>query len=187
MNFAKTITALALSALLGACGSSDRFSAPTPAIEQSQRIAFRSIEVRDVSLPSYAAADEIHTQTPDGTMVSSKKTLWGDAPERAVALDMALALSKMTGARVASEPWPLEAYPQARLELRFAQLIAGTDGIFRTSGQYFVAVLDGGAERSGLFDLTLAYDPAGGPNAIAAARTQIIVDLARFIARDGLR
>jgi hypothetical protein len=44
-----------------------------------------------------------------------------------------------------------------------------------------------GRERSGFFDLSVAFDPSAGPQAIAVARGQVILDLARFIARNGLR
>ena len=36
-------------------------------------------------------------------------------------------------------------------------------------------------------DLSVPFDPAGGPSAIAAARGQAILDLALFVARNGLR
>jgi len=94
----------------------------------------------------------------------------------------------MTGRRIAAEPWPFEAYPDAKLELRFAELVATTTGQFKASGQYFVAVREeDGRERSGLFNQTVAFDPEGGPAAIAAARGQLILDLATFIAKKGLR
>ena len=64
--------------------------------------------------------------------------------------------------------------------------MAGTDGVFRATGQYFVGVYQG-RERSGVFDLAVAYDPKGGPTAIAQARGQIILDLAKYLAREGLR
>ncbi|MGJ8546311.1 MAG: PqiC family protein [Sulfitobacter sp.] len=182
----KKLATLGLLSLLAACSASERFAAPAPVVDRNQRIGFASVEVRDVSLPSYAAADEIHVQSPDGKLSTESGALWADTPDRAVAMDVALALSRMSGARVAAEPWPLEAYPQARLELRFSDLVAGSDGQFRASGQYFVAVLDGGRERSGLFNLAVPFDPAGGPAAIVAARGQLMVDLARFIAKDGL-
>jgi len=66
-------------------------------------------------------------------------------------------------------------------------LLAAETGQFRASGQYFVAVSTGGSERSGLFDLTVAFDPKGGPAAIAAARGQLILDLASYIAKNGLK
>lgn len=171
---------------LAACGAPERFAVAPPPITEKLRIAFGSVEVRDVSLPSYAASDEIHTQTDDGTLVSSSDVLWADAPERAIALELSQNLARLTDRRIASEPWPFEAFPDARLEVRFAELVATTSGVFSTSGQYFVAV-ENGRERSGLFDLAVPFDPAGGPNAIARARGQLILDLAEYIARNGLR
>lgn len=178
------VGALALTACTAA---PDRYVVPNAEVSERQRIAFRAVEIRDISLPAYAASDEISQQTTDGTVTSDGATLWADTPDRAVALELARHLSRLSGARVASAPWPLESFPDARLELRFENLVAETTGQFRASGQYFVAVTEGRRERSGLFDLTVAFDPAGGAQAIAAARGQIILDLARFIAADGLR
>ncbi len=172
-------------ALLAACGAPDRIAVQAPDVTQSVPIRFGSVEVKDVSLPSYAAADEIAMQAPDGTLTTSD-VLWGDAPERAVGLELSRNLARLTSSRIASEPWPFEQEPAARLDVRFADLVAGTDGVFRASGQYFVGVYQG-RERSGLFDLAEPYDPKGGVSAIARARGQIILDLAEFIARDGLR
>lgn len=174
--------------LLGlvACGTPDRFAVTAPVVTETMRIAFASVEVRDVSLPSYAAADEIAIQAEDGTLTTSANVLWADAPERAIALELSRNLARLTKRRIASEPWPFEAFPDARLEVRFSDLVATASGEFRTSGQYFVAVEEG-RERSGLFELSVAYDPAGGPGAIAQARGQLILDLAEFIAREGLR
>ena len=154
MTFVKPIAAAAALAFLTACGTPDSISVQSPAISETMRIGFRSVEVKDVSLPGYAAADEI--------------------------------LARLTRARIASEPWPFEEEAAATLDVRFADLVAGTDGVFRATGQYFVGVF-GGRERSGLFDLTVPYDADGGPTAIARARGQIILDLAKFIAQDGLR
>ena len=172
---------------LGACGSPERFAVSPPQITEKIRIGFASVEVRDVSLPSYAAADEIAIRAEDGTLNTSSDVLWADAPERAIALELSRNLARLTSRRVASEPWPFEEYAVARLEIRFAELIATTTGEFQTSGQYFVSVRDGGRERSGLFDLRVSYDPKGGPNALAAARGQLILDLASHVAKKGLR
>ncbi len=172
---------------LAACGNADRFAVRPPAVTEQVRISFGSVEVRDVSLPSYAAADEISMQAEDGTLKSSKTVLWADAPERAVALELSQNLARMTGRRVASEPWPFEELPDARVEIRFSELVASASGEFRTSGQYFVGVSDGRRERSGLFDLSVGFDPKGGPNAIAAARGQLILDLSTYVAKNGLK
>lgn len=172
---------------LTACGTNaDRYTAAAPAVTQSVAIGFGSVEIREVSLPTYAAADEIHQQAEGGVLKSDTAVLWADAPERAIALDLARNLSKLTGARVASDPWPFEAFPDARLEVRFEDLLPGADGVLRAAGQYFVGVEEG-RERAGLFDLSVPFAVEGGPAAIAAARGQIILDLAEFIARNGLR
>tara|TARA_R110002124_G_scaffold212825_1_gene378893 strand:- start:255 stop:821 length:567 start_codon:yes stop_codon:yes gene_type:complete len=187
MRYSQRALGFGLVLFLAACGdNSTSFAVTAPPVTEKQRIAFASVEVRDVSLPSYAAADEIAVQAEDGTLTSSSDVLWADAPERAIALELSQNLARMTGRRVASEPWPFQAYPDARLEVRFAELVAKASGEFHTSGQYFVAVTDGRRERSGLFDLSVAYNPEGGPGAIAAARGQLILDLARYIARDGM-
>lgn len=69
--------------------------------------------------------------------------LCADAPGRAVALELTRNLSRPTGARVASEPWPFEAFPDARLEVRFENLLASATGQYRAASQYFVGVTGG--------------------------------------------
>ncbi|MEP2640671.1 ABC-type transport auxiliary lipoprotein family protein [Roseobacter sp.] len=181
------VTTLLCSALLACTATPDRYVVPNTQATDRQRIGFRAVEIREVSLPTYAASDEITRQGPDGALVSDGAVLWADTPERAVALELARHLTQLSGARVASAPWPFEGSPDARLELRFETLVANDEGAFHASGQYFVAVSDGRAERSGLFDLTVPFDPAAGPPAIAAARGQAILDVARFVAVNGLR
>lgn len=187
MGYLKPIlfgTALAL----GACGAApELYPVTPPKVTQTQKIAFRAVEVRNVSLPTYASATEIAIEDAEGKLVLDSAVQWADSPERAVALELTRHLAGLSGARVASEPWPFEAFPDARLDVRFESLIARTDGQFLAIGQYFVSVADGGRERSGLFDLAVAFDPEGGPQAIAAARGQVIFDLALYIARNGLR
>ena len=172
---------------LAACGAAtERYIVAAPQATERQRIAFRAVEIRDVSLPAYAADDEIVRRATDGRVLSDG-VLWADTPDRAVALELSRHLALITGARVASNPWPFEALPDARLDLRFETLVADETGSYRASGQYFVAVGDGRPERSGLFDLTVAFDPEAGPAAVAAARGQIILDLAGDLARRALR
>jgi uncharacterized lipoprotein YmbA len=173
---------------LAACGTApDRYAVTPPPVTERQRIAFSSLEVRDVSLPAYAAADEITLLGADGRLQSDGGVLWADTPSRSVALELSRNLAQLTGARIASEPWPFDALPDARLDVRFETLLAGADGAYRAIGQYFVATDVAGRERSGFFDLSVAFDPDAGPQAIAVARGQVILDLARFIARNGLR
>ena len=186
MTFARFFAAIGLVFFVAACSEAERFAVRPPAITDSVPISFASVEVRDVSLPSYAAADEIHLQTRSGVLVSSSDVLWADSPERSIALELSQNLARLTRRNIASEPWPFEDFPEARLEVRFSELMASEQGTFRTSGQYFVSGGEG-RERSGLFDLSVPFNPEGGPNAIAAARGRLILDLSIFIARNGLR
>ncbi|MEM1075832.1 MAG: ABC-type transport auxiliary lipoprotein family protein [Pseudomonadota bacterium] len=174
--------------VLASCGApAERYAVNPPAVTQNQRIIFGAVELREVSLPAYAASDEIALRDATGLVSSEGAVLWADTPDRAIALELSRHLVQITRARVASSPWPFETPPDARVDLRFETLIAGADGRYHATGQYFVAVSDGGRERSGLFDLSVPFDPEAGPPAIAAARGQIILDLAEFLARDGLR
>lgn len=183
----RLLTVVVLGLGLAACTVPDRYVAPAPQATQNQRIAFRAVELREVSLPAYAASDEIAVLGADGRVASDGAVLWADTPDRAIALELSRHLAQITGARVASAPWPFEAFPDARLDVRFETFVARADGQFEASGQFFVAVPDGARERSGFFRETVPYDPAGGPAAIATARAQAVLNLAAFIARNGLR
>ncbi|WP_223421934.1 PqiC family protein [Tateyamaria pelophila] len=187
MRILKFILIGATFALTACTTPPELYPVTPPKATQTQRIAFQMLEVRKVSLPTYASATEISLQNAEGRLVSSSGVQWADSPERAIALELALHLGTLSGAKVASEPWPLEAFPDARLDVRFESLIARADGQFRTTGQYFVSVADGGRERSGMFDLSVPFDPEAGPRAIVVARGQVILDLALYIARNGLR
>ena len=185
---ALTPTAVAAALLLGACGgTANLYSVPAPTTTEHIAIGFRTVEVREVSLPEYAAADTIAIQGANGVVVADDDIRWADLPERAVSLELTRHLTRLSGAQVASEPWPFESYPDATVEVRFETLLAGADGVFRGSGQYFVSSEDGRRDHAHLFDLTVPYPLDGGPNAIATARGQLILNLARDIARTGLR
>ncbi|MEM6407789.1 MAG: ABC-type transport auxiliary lipoprotein family protein [Pseudomonadota bacterium] len=174
-------------AVLAGCASdAQRFTAPAPDVAESVSIRYAAVEIRDVTLPTYAAAEEITRQDENGVLQSNADILWADAPERAIGLELARNLARLTGARVASDPWPFEAFPDARLDIRFEELLAGADGRYRASGQYFVAVEDG-AERAGLFTLSRPIAPQAAPAALAATRKLLVLDVAEFIARNGLR
>lgn len=178
---------MAVVMLAGCAEAPIRYTVPSPIVGETIRIAYRSVEVRDVSLPTYAASDEIHVEGEDGALQSSTSVLWADNPERAVSLALARNLAEVTKAKVANEPWPFESFAQARVEVRIEQMLASKLGVFRLQGQYFVSGSDDARERSGLFELSRPYDFEAGPRAIAAARGEVILELAREIARSGLR
>jgi uncharacterized lipoprotein YmbA len=176
--------------LLAACGGdpAQRFAVPQVAPAESVRIGFSSIEVRDVTLPTYAQSEEISIEGLDGAITSSSSLLWADDPGRAATLELARALATITDVPVAAEPWPFEPYPAVRVEVRVEEFIASLAGEFRLSGQYFVAALDGSRrDRARLFDVSVPLVPEATPAQIAAARGQAMGDLAILIAREGLR
>lgn len=181
--------AFLIPALLAGCGAStpDRFDVTTPEITEHIGIAYRTLEIRDVSLPTYADSDEITRQDPSGRLVSDAAVLWADTPSRAVGLELTRHLTTLTRARVASEPWPFEELPEARLDVRFETMLARADGTFRIKGQYFVSTTEDRPERSGLFDLSVPIAVPDAPGAIAAARGTAIVELSKQLARRALR
>ncbi|TCO70821.1 PqiC family protein [Rhodovulum euryhalinum] len=189
MTHARLFPAALLAALLAGCsGSPALYTVPeAPVAGPRLPSAYRTVALREVALPAYAASGEIHFRGLDGALTSSPDVLWADDPTRAITGDLARYLGQMTGATVAAEPWPFFDRAQATLELRVSDMLAEADGRFRLAGQYFVAPEHGGRGRSGSFALAIPIASGAGPAAIAAARGQAVRDLATLIAREGLR
>lgn len=181
---------LFLAAALGlaACGGEPvRISVPEVAPQVRAVPTYRRVEVREVQLPTYASFEEIAVAQEDGTLKADDEILWADDPVRDVTLALASDLAQITGANVAPEPWPFRNFPDATLDVRIKEMIAGADGQFRMSGQYFVAPEDPDApEFARGFEFAVPYAPAGNYGAIAAARGAAITELATRIAKDGL-
>ena len=179
---------IALAALLAltACGGTDTlYTAPPAEVTDQVASRYRSVEVLDVSLPAYAAGDELLVSSEDGTLETGG-VLWADTPTREVTLSLSRALSKITGARVAPAPWPFDSFPNARVDVREERVLA-EGGALVLSGQYFVADLDGRQrDRARLFDLRAPLAPEAELQDVLAARSALIADLAVMIARDGL-
>lgn len=185
------IRAAALAAIvtLAACGGPElRIAVPTAEPAERVGIFFPSIEVRDVSLPTYAQSESIFVEDEAGTLVGTDELLWADDPPRAATLELSRALAALTGASVAPEPWPFDAYPAARVEVRFEEFVASRRGEFRLAGQYFVADLEGtGRDAARLFRLSVPLAPEAGPLEIAAARGRAMLALAEDIAGNALQ
>lgn len=183
----RTLLLAACAALLAACGGQAlRYDLPATRAEGRIPVSVGSLEVRDVSLPLYAGQEVIFFEGPDGALASNDNLLWADDPQRSFTEGLALSLAAQTRARVAAEPWPFFDRPEARLDVRIARALPGRDGIYRLSGQYFVASNDGeGRDVARRFDLQTPYDGANVAS-IAAAKSRLIDDLAARIARDGL-
>ena len=174
--------------VLSACsGAQDqRITVPKAQVDATQRISYDAVALREVSLPTYAASEDIYVADANGSLSMTSGLLWADDPSRAITLELSRYLSQITGAQVASAPWPVEGYPDADIEVRIEDMLALSDNTFRLSGQYFVAP-ENGRDRAKLFDLSVAIAGEAGATDIAAARGQAVRDLALTIARDGLR
>lgn len=175
--------------LLAACSSEPELRYAVPQIESGPRVSTsaRSVEVREVTLPVYAEDERIYTMDETGALVASDVLLWADDPARSMTLTLSRVLGEITTAQVAGEPWPFEAFPDARLEVRVDEMIARFDGIFRLSGQYYVGSPDRThREYARSFAVNIPFAPEGGVGAIAAARAAAVRDLARIIAQTAL-
>lgn len=183
-----TIASLAAALMLAGCGSDPetRIAVPRADISQKQRISYSTVSLREVSLPTYAASEEIYISGPDGIISPGEGLLWADEPGRAMTLELTRYLAQITGARVASEPWPFLDRPEVILELRIEEMLAYADGTFRLSGQYFVAP-ENGRDRAKLFSLATPIGGEFSAQDIAAARGAAVRKLAGEIAAIGLR
>jgi hypothetical protein len=172
--------------LLVACGPApERFAAPLAAPGGRIAVPVASIEIREVSLPTYALDEEIWIETEAGALTADAGLLWADEPSRGMTLELARQLAAITGARVAAEPWPFTGLPDGIVEVRADSFAAGADGRFRISGQVFTEAIEAGRPRARDFAVSAPIPPDSGAPGIAAARAAAVRDLARLIARDG--
>ena len=169
---------LAAALPLASCGDTNaRFPIPSD-IEASvskARIAVGSIEVRDVSLPTYAAASEIVVEQDNGALSVVSKAIWADDPVRGVTGALTKSLGLRSTAAVAAEPWPLATPADVRLEVRIDRMIARTDGEFELSGQFAIAAPDG-AIRETMQRFALTARMADASPATVAKATGIAID-----------
>lgn len=178
--------AAAATAALSACSNPEktgRFLIDPPTAGATLPNRLGSAELKDVSLPEYAANQEVMWQTPDGAVRSTPDNLWADNPQRAFTLTLARAISDMSGATVIGEPWPLAEPPQRVLEVRVEKALAQADGSYRLAGRYFVSdESGGGTNHARSFDIAVPLAEPDQPAAIAAALSQAISQLAGQIA-----
>lgn len=198
------IPAICLAALLlASCGE----TGPRYLVEPSEsdlrvRAAVDTVLVRTVSLPTYAAAEEIAYQDETGAVRTTGEGLWADEPERGATLAISRHLNAMTGVTVAPEPWPLPDVPEAVVDVRVEQMLATNEGTLRLAGQYFV-----GSEqpdppepdfddeeppkappppvraRSRIFDIVVPLR-GEGLGALGRAQSAAMTELSERIARD---
>ena len=79
---------------LGACSSDVRLSVPEVPSEVRASSSYPSLEVRLVSLPTYAGEETVATQNADGTITANDSLLWADDPARSLTMVLAVTAAK---------------------------------------------------------------------------------------------
>ena len=108
------------------------------ASELRLRATVSSVVLRTVSLPTYAAVEDVAVETSPGVIGTSAGVLWADDPERAVTLAMTQQLDEILSATVGPETWTFSGLADVSVDVRITRILAETDGLFHLSGQYFV-------------------------------------------------
>ena len=175
---------LLLTAMLAACsGPIDRIALTSQPSALELRPLVGSAMVRTVSLPSYAAAEEIAFEVSGGLIATNDDVLWADEPERAVTLFLTQSLSDILNTTVGPEPWPFVGLPDVSIDVQVTQMLANADGSFRLVGQVYVGG-DGISYRNSAesFDLSIPMTDQSLAS-ISAAQSAALVQLSELIAR----
>lgn len=177
------LTTAALTALVACAGPINRVEMTRLSSSLELQAAVSSAVVRSVSLPSYAAAEEVSLESPEGLITTDGAVLWADEPERATTLTLSRHLNDILNATVGPDPYPFAGIPDVAIEVRVEEMLARNNGIFSLRGQYFIGG-DGidfpNQARSFEFTTALAGE---GLNGVARAQSQVILDLAEDIAK----
>jgi uncharacterized lipoprotein YmbA len=175
---------LTLGLLAGCSATTERYILEPSKSDLRLRVSAASVMVRSVSLPTYAAAEEIPVQGADGVIRASAAGLWADDPERAMTLVLARQLNAMTTAVVAPEPWPLDGVPDVAIDIRVEQMLATNTGMLRLSGLYFIG--GAGIEVAPNVRTFEIEAPVRGESfgALATAQSEALRLLAERITRD---
>lgn len=170
--------------VVAGCGdNSPRYLLDMPEPAETVSVRVSSIEVRDVTLPAYAAASEIVLLQDDGAVRPVSNAVWADDPLRSVTQSLARNLDAATTATAAAEPWPLDTPAQVRIDVRIDRMVARPDGKFQMAGQYSIAAPYGAVrETINRFDI-LQPMADQSPGAIAQANSDALVSLSAEIAQ----
>jgi len=180
----KSMVFVGLAAFLTGCsGPAARLDMSPVQSDLSLCASVGSAMVRTVSLPTYAAGEELATETVDGLIASDAKILWADDPARAVTLSLTRNIGAITNADIGPDPWPFAGLPDVAIDVRVTRMLAGADGVFDLEGQYFVGG-DGIDYPNTSHDFAFQTQLADAtPAAIAQAQAQALLALSEDIAR----
>jgi len=177
------IICLGVSLLVACSGPTNRLDMSPVVSTLELRSLVSSAMVRTVSLPTYAAAEEIAREIAPGVISSDADILWADDPERAVTLAITRHMDDILNATIGPDPWPFVGLPDVSIDIRVERMLAGADGVFRLMGQYFLGG-DGidfpNRSESFAFAIPLTGE---GTSAVAEAQARAILALSEDIAR----
>lgn len=180
----KPVIFAGLTAVMAACsGPASRIDMAPMESQLNLQASVSSAIVRTVSLPTYAASEELAIETDDGLITSDADILWADDPSRAITLALTRNIGDVTGAKIGPDPWPFAGLPDVAIDVRVTRMVASTDGLFHLEGQFFVGgdgidytnSTNGFAIQTPLTALT--------PAAIATAQAQALISLSEQISR----
>jgi uncharacterized lipoprotein YmbA len=180
----KPLVFVGLTAVMAACsGPTSRLEMAPEASQLNLRTAVGSAIVRTVSLPTYAAAEELAIETAEGLIASDEEILWADDPARAVTLILTRTIGDVTKAKVGPDPWPFAGLPDVSIDVRVTRMIAGADGVFDLEGQFFVGG-DGIDYPNSTNGFAIAIPMTDlSPASIAQAQAKSLVTLSEQISR----
>ncbi|MCL6283737.1 PqiC family protein [Ruegeria sp. 2012CJ41-6] len=178
-----TITLLAMTIALGACGNNSQlYLLPDFPVEKQVRTAARTVEVGTLNLPSYAQDSEINLQNADGVLRPVRNGFWADDPERALTELLASGLDRAISADVAAEPLPATGFADVRVDVKIRRFVGIPGQSMQLSGQYFLTSPNGGSlQRIKRFNFSVPI-ASDSVNDYALAQSQAIKLLAGDIA-----
>ncbi|WP_157057442.1 membrane integrity-associated transporter subunit PqiC [Loktanella sp. 3ANDIMAR09] len=188
MTMKPALIALGVAALAACSTTTTRLSAPVPPSALNLTAGMSTVVLRDVTLPAYAASEEIALETAPGVITSDGDLLSADDPGRGVTLALARQMDDILSAVVGPEPWPFPSIPDVVVDVRVTDMLgSAVTGTYRLSGQYFI----GGdgidyPNSAQAFDYVIpmsAPDQSGAVAAQGVALTRLAEDIARRLGR----
>ena len=140
---------------MSACSNNiSQFAIEGNPLEEGRR-SNTTIEVLEVSLPLYMQGQDIPVMDENGAIKTTSGAEWADDPARAISLNLAQSLSRLSGGIASVEPWPLDEPALKRLDVRVKTLLANNRGTLDFSGQYFLTPDDGSKPKVDWFNIAV--------------------------------
>ncbi|MEM1302441.1 MAG: PqiC family protein [Pseudomonadota bacterium] len=157
--------------MMVACSTpEDLYLLPAPAkTNASIKVRPKTVEVRDVSLPSYAEEADILVRHTDGALRPIDGALWANDPQKGITQAIARRLDAGTTATVTPEPWPLFDGPDRSVEITIERMVATAGKTLEIEGQFAILSRTGEAREFVRRFEVVEFLPDGSANAVAGA------------------